>query len=161
MTARTVHRVIRLIAIFKLLKASALLLLAAGAFEAAREGVLARLIGWLGGLPLAEGHFGIHQVITAMTDITPGGAELIGAVALLYALLFAIEGLGLWFERVWAEYLTVIASASLVPFELWALLEHATVLRAVALLINVSIVFYLFKQARRPRIAARSTRSMA
>lgn len=160
MTTSSDHQVIRLIAIFKTCKAIALLLLAASAFEAARAGMLARVIAWLGGLPLAEGHVGIHRLISAMTDITPRGAELIGGVALVYALLFAVEGVGLWFEKTWAEYLTVLATASLVPFELWALLERATVLRGMAILINVLIVAYLLKLVRRPRIGVHSARSV-
>lgn len=151
MTSPTDHRVVRLIAIFKLLKAAALVLLAAGAFEAARVGVLAQLLAWLGSLPLTEAHAGIHRLLTDAGDVTPRGAEVIGAVALLYSGLFAVEGFGLWFEKSWAEYLTVIATASLVPFELWALLEHATVLRAFALLVNILIVVFLVRLVRRPR----------
>lgn len=161
MTNASDHGLIRLIALFKLGKAMALLLLAAAAFDAARAGVLVRVSAWLGGLPLAEAHAGIHQVMDAVTGLTPRGVELIGMVALLYASLFAIEGFGLWAERGWAENLTMVATASLVPFEAWALLEHATALRAGALLINVSIAIYIFRLVRRKRKAVRSTRSAA
>ena len=34
------------------------------------------------------------------------------------SLLLLVEGIGLWYRQVWAEWLTVIASASLIPFEI-------------------------------------------
>jgi uncharacterized membrane protein (DUF2068 family) len=145
------QRILRAIAIFKLCKCAALLLLAAGAFEIARVGVFDRVIAWLHHLPLAEGHFAIHRAVSALFDLTPRNVELIGLLAVAYALLFGTEGYGLWRERHWAEYLTVVATASLVPFELWALIEKMTVLRFGALAINVAIVVWLVLMLRRKR----------
>lgn len=153
MTDRSDHRILRAIACYKLAKATALLLVAAGALEAAREGVLAQLIEWLRHLPLAEGHFGIRQAVALLLDVTPRDVELVGVIAVLYACLFAVEGYGLWRERHWAEYLTVIATASLIPFELWALIDKATLLRAAALLVNGAIVILLVVLVSRQRRA--------
>ena len=44
---------------------------------------------------------------------------------LFYGSLFATEGIGVWLERRWTEYLTIIATGSLVPFELYELIRFA------------------------------------
>ncbi len=45
-------------------------------------------------------------------------------ITLTYAAVFAVEGTGLWMQRRWAEWLTVIITASLVPLELWELIHR-------------------------------------
>jgi uncharacterized membrane protein (DUF2068 family) len=76
-------------------------------------------------------------------------------VALFYAGLFATEGVGLWRERRWAEYLTVIATGSLIPFEIWEVAHRPTPIRFVTFFVNVAVVIYLIVRLRRPRGAAR------
>ena len=64
-------------------------------------------------------------------------------LALLYAVVETTEAIGLWKERRWAEYLTVVATAGFVPLEVHELLDRVTVLRVVALGINVALVVWL------------------
>ena len=64
--------------------------------------------------------------------------------------------IGLWLRKPWAEWLTVIAGGSLIPFELYQLLfghHHRTwaVLGATAL--NIAIVVYLVYRLRTGRHA--------
>jgi len=56
----------------------------------------------------------------------------------------------LWNGKRWAEYLTVVATASLIPFELWEIARHFTWLKVGALGVNVAIVCYLIYLLRRP-----------
>jgi uncharacterized membrane protein (DUF2068 family) len=67
----------------------------------------------------------------------------------VYAGLMTIEGVGLLLGKRWAEYFTVIVTASLVPFEVWEIVRHATVIRISALVINAAIVIYLIARLRR------------
>lgn len=53
------------------------------------------------------------------------------------------EAIGLWKERRWAEYLTVVATAGFVPLEVHELLDRVTVLRVLALAINIALVVWL------------------
>ena len=55
----------------------------------------------------------------------------------------------LWRGRRWAEYLTTLATASLIPLELWALFAEPTVLRGVAVLVNAGILVVLVVVLRR------------
>ena len=45
-------------------------------------------------------------------------------VTLTYAAVFAVEGVGLWMRRRWAEWLTTIITASLIPLEVWELIQQ-------------------------------------
>ena len=48
---------------------------------------------------------------------------LIGAGAIAYGLLEVVEGVGRWLRKRWAEWLTVIATSLLVPFEIYELIQ--------------------------------------
>jgi len=60
-----------------------------------------------------------------------------------YALLEGTEGVGLAMRRRWAEYLTVVATGLLIPYEVYELGRHATLFKVGALLLNVAVVAYL------------------
>ena len=64
-------------------------------------------------------------------------------LALAFGLVEAVEAVGLWLERRWAEYLTVVATAGLLPFELAELAKQVTPVRVGALVLNLAVVAYL------------------
>jgi uncharacterized membrane protein (DUF2068 family) len=70
----------------------------------------------------------------------------IGAIA--YALLEGTEGVGLAMRRRWAEYLTVIATGLLIPFEAYEVIHKVTPFRVGALLLNLAVVGYLAYRKR-------------
>jgi len=86
-----------------------------------------------------------------LSQLEPHNIMLIVAVAGAYATLYTVEGVGLWLRKRWAEYLTTIATASLIPFELWELTQGATPIKIGALLVNVAIVAYLVYVLRADR----------
>ncbi|HET9684154.1 MAG TPA: DUF2127 domain-containing protein, partial [Gemmatimonadaceae bacterium] len=75
---------------------------------------------------------------------------LVGLASICYGVLFAVEGTGLWLEKRWAEYLTIVATGSLIPFELYELVRSHTVVRVLALVLNVAGVIYLVYRLRHP-----------
>lgn len=141
--------VLRAIALFKLAKSALLVLVAASAFELTRDGVLDAFVARLRHLPLAEGHHALGALLAPLSSLTMGEVELAGLLASAYAVLFCVEGVGLWRGRRWAEYLTTLATASLIPLELWALFAEPTVLRGVAVLVNAGILVVLVVVLRR------------
>jgi len=65
-----------------------------------------------------------------------------------YAGLFLTEGTGLLFRQRWAEWLTIVATSSLMPIEAYELVEKFTAVRLFALLINAAVVLYLIYLVR-------------
>ncbi len=74
--------------------------------------------------------------------------HLLGAVLLAYGAVEGIEAVGLWYQRRWAEYLTFIVTTSLLPLEVYEILDHATPFKVVAFIINVVVVIYLLHAKR-------------
>jgi uncharacterized membrane protein (DUF2068 family) len=145
------HPALAWIAAFKLVKSLALLLLAGEMLHLLQAGALDRLVGRLAELPLAAGWRPLTHAIDWVADLSPHKILLAGVLACAYALLYAVEGVGLWMQKRWAEYLTTIATASLIPFEIWELTHGFSVLKVAALAVNVAIVIYLIHVLRADR----------
>jgi uncharacterized membrane protein (DUF2068 family) len=149
--SRSKHRALRIIAAYKLLKAIALLLVAFSAFGLVGQSHLQSLSDWIMGLPIHHGHGFLVRVIDKLFELGPRKFIAIGVAACVYAAVFMVEGWGLWREKRWAEYLTVVVTASLVPLEAWEIFRHLTWLKVLALVVNVAIVLYLIALLRHPR----------
>ncbi len=68
---------------------------------------------------------------------------VLGLTAVAYCVIEGVEAVGLWLERRWAEYLTAVATAGFLPFEVHELLDHVTALRLGAMVVNVAVLVYL------------------
>jgi len=68
--------------------------------------------------------------------------------AILYAALEATEGVGLAMRRRWAEYLTVIATGILIPYEAYEVVRRPTFFKVGALFLNLAVVGYLAYRKR-------------
>ena len=90
-----------------------------------------------------SGHSVLAGQLEKVLHLDQGGIAVVLAIVTLYAIVESTEAYGLWKERRWAEYLTVIATAGLLPLEIHELLDRVTILRVVGLVINVAIVAYL------------------
>ena len=73
---------------------------------------------------------------------------LLAIAAFAYAALEGTEGVGLAMRRRWAEYLTVIATGLLIPFEAYEVVHKVTLFRVGALLLNLAVVGYLSYRKR-------------
>lgn len=94
-----------------------------------------------------SGRGGSHSWLVRHLDDV-GGWEvstirLLLVVAVAYAVLEGVESWGLWHEKRWAEYLTVVATVGLLPFEVHELTERVTVLRLLALVVNLAVLVWL------------------
>jgi uncharacterized membrane protein (DUF2068 family) len=68
--------------------------------------------------------------------------------SMAYAVVEGVEAVGLWRERRWAEYLTAVATAGFLPFEIKVLIDKITVLRVSALVVNLAILIWLLWRKR-------------
>src|SRR6266567_1743306 len=97
-------------------------------------------------------HF-FRRIVTRLHRLRAHQLRIVGLAALGYGLLELSEGVGLWLDQIWAEYLTVIATSLLIPFELYELAARPSLWKAGGILVNVVIVIYLASALRR-RLAA-------
>ena len=70
-------------------------------------------------------------------------------VTFAYVALVLVEGTGLWLRKRWAEWLTVVATSLLIPFEVWKLVFHPNgrgLIVLAVLAVNLAIVVYLARQ---------------
>jgi uncharacterized membrane protein (DUF2068 family) len=72
----------------------------------------------------------------------------VAAGLVAYAVIELAEGVGLWYIKRWAEYLTVVATAGFLPLEVYEIVERVTWLRVGALVFNVAAVVYLLLAKR-------------
>ena len=91
----------------------------------------------------------LHRIVVYLHHLHASEVRVAAVVALGYGLLELVEGTGLWLDQLWAEYLTVVATSLLIPFELYELAHHPTALKAAGLAVNVLIVAYLVYLLRR------------
>jgi uncharacterized membrane protein (DUF2068 family) len=132
-----------LIALFRLTKALVLVAVALGALRLLDRDVAARVHAGLDAIPFVARHAALLAATSKVAGTSHKHLAIAASVALAYAALFAVEGVGLWRQRVWAEYLTIVATSSFIPFELYALTRRFTPIRLGALAVNVAIVTYL------------------
>jgi uncharacterized membrane protein (DUF2068 family) len=142
---------LRLIALFKLCKVTLLVAVGLGAFGLMQPKVAERAHAWATSLAMSYHSPLVHRAVALTSGLTPRRLEVLGIAAFLFAGLFATEGLGLWLGKRWAEYLTVIATLSLVPLEVFELLRHASLARFSALVLNLAVAAYLIYLLRRRR----------
>jgi uncharacterized membrane protein (DUF2068 family) len=93
-------------------------------------------------------HF-FHRIVTRLRELHAHQLRILGIAALGYGALELVEGVGLWLDQLWAEYLTVLATSLLIPFELYELIVRPSAWKALGILANVLIVAYLAWSLRR------------
>jgi uncharacterized membrane protein (DUF2068 family) len=91
----------------------------------------------------------LRRIVDHLHQLHASQLRLLALAALGYGGLELVEGVGLWFDQLWAEYLTVIATSLLLPWELYELVHKPTAWKAAGIAVNIAIVVYLAYLLRR------------
>jgi len=67
-----------------------------------------------------------------------------GIGAGVYALLTAIEAIGLWYEKRWAHVLVLVLVGLSIPPEIYELIHGVTIIKAIVFVVNIVVFWYLF-----------------
>jgi uncharacterized membrane protein (DUF2068 family) len=138
---------IRLIALFKLVKAAMLIALGLGALSMRHDH------SWLGTWiqALAADPHGeyVTRALARVAALDAHVLKQIGVGSLIYACVFLTEGIGLMLRRMWAEVLTVIITTSFIPLEIYELVRNQSWAKAAVIGVNVLIVLYLLRRLKR------------
>jgi uncharacterized membrane protein (DUF2068 family) len=148
---------LRLIAIFKLLKALSLIAVGLGAIHLFHDnnaaGTIIRLadkIGFNPGAPYLD------HALAKIASLPPKDFKELGIGSFVYGALFLTEGIGLWLAKRWAEWFTALITSSLVPLEVFEICRHPTTTKVLVLVLNIAIVAYLVVRIRREGRPSRS-----
>ncbi|HEX3627748.1 MAG TPA: DUF2127 domain-containing protein [Verrucomicrobiae bacterium] len=157
------------IAICKIAKGAALLLLAAGIYSMAGRDLqddFDHFIEWVHFDP--ENRF-FHNVSDFLSTVTPGNVRATALAFSLYGCFLSAGGVGLALRARWAIWLTICESAFFIPIEVFELTNRRTprldpsdepqphshlfhnprIGLLVVLILNILIVLYLYKNRQR------------
>jgi uncharacterized membrane protein (DUF2068 family) len=139
--------VIRLIALFKLVKAAMLIALGAGALSMRHDH--SSIGTWIHALAADPHGTYVAELIARISSLDAHHLVEIGVGSLVYAGVFLVEGAGLLLRKIWAEVLTVIITTSFIPLEVYELVKHESWAKAAVIVVNVLVVLYLLRRLRR------------
>lgn len=144
-------RLLRIIAVFKFIKAALLAATGIGALRLVKYDVFEYATYLVGKYHLNPGNRFIAHVLARTTDVTPKRLHELGIIAFIYSALFLAEGIGLWSLKRWGEWVTIVITSSLLPFEIYEVWHRFTLPKTAVLLINVAVVWYLAMRLRREK----------
>ena len=135
--------ILAVIGVFKLVKTAVLLTLGVWALAGGHEDVvhvLAHFARWTGAF---SGRELVQRALARLLALNDHTIHRLGVASLVYAAMFAVEGVGLLAKRTWAEWLTVGVTGSFIPLEVYELWHRPGPAKAAALVLNLVIVGYL------------------
>jgi uncharacterized membrane protein (DUF2068 family) len=128
-----------------------------GLFRLFEGDTAAALETWIRRFRLDPDNRMLHMVVSRIVNIEPDHRRLIEAGTFFYGTLHLVEGFGLVRGKNWGAFLTIIATGSLIPLELYEIARKPTAVRIVVLIVNAAFVAYLIRyEAGRRREAQRS-----
>jgi len=140
-----------LIATGKAFNGMLLLAVACGALGLLNHDVQQEAEHWINYLRVDPDNRYVAAFLGKLGLVKDGDLKTLGSLAATYAVLFLVEGAGLFLRKRWAEYLTVIATASLIPLELYEIVRKCNLPKVLLLIVNVAILVYLVIRLRRER----------
>jgi len=95
-------------------------------------------------LPLTSDLF--DRAVSAAWNLTVARQTALAVTAFAYAALMGAEGLALHWRKPWARWFTIVATASLLPVEVYEIVRAVHVVRILVLLANLAVVVYLWRR---------------
>jgi len=146
-------RVLWLIAAFKLFKGVLLLAVGIGALKLLHKDVAEQVARGLDVLQVDPGNRYIHRLLEKLAFLDSRKLKELSVGTFFYSALMLTEGVGLSLGQGWAKYFTIIATSSLIPLELYELVNRVSLAKEIVLLINIAVVVYLVLDVRQDRKA--------
>ena len=156
-------RYLKLIAVFKMLKGALLFLLGFSVlFLNSRPGWLDQISDWSEDQLLLHHSKPVIFLLNKIQELSSGaGLRATGILALFYCGVLFTEGIGVYMQKRWAEWLMICATAALIPLEIrhiwhrWYV-HGPIVVPILILLVNCFIVWFLYRVLKRDDMELRS-----
>jgi uncharacterized membrane protein (DUF2068 family) len=142
---------LRVIALFKFMKALLLILTGYGVHRLLDPDLSEKIRVWSATLTDRVDQRLILRALAWVEGLGSDKLHLVLAVTLISTAVVLTEGVGLWMRQRWAEWITVVATTSFIPFELWELFTRPPGRRltvALTLVLNLLIAAYLANRLR-------------
>ena len=154
-------RYLKLIGLFKIGKGALLLLVGVSLlFLNARTRWMDALSNWTADEILLEHSrtvaYSLHKLQAVLAD---GALRATGFLALFYAGVLFTEGIGVYLQQRWAEFLMIFATAALIPIEVHHIWHRPGLLGALILMANCFIVWFLYWVLKRDKPQAHIARA--
>jgi uncharacterized membrane protein (DUF2068 family) len=146
-------KVVRLIALFKLLKGVLLIALGVAALKLLHADLASLVEGWARMLGVDQNSRFVGRALSTAAALTPNRVRDLILGSFLYGGLFLTEGVGLWLLKRWAMWFTVSITSSFLPLEVYELVRHPSAGKVVVLAINLVLAGYLIRRIRDGRSA--------
>ncbi len=152
-------RYLKLIAIFKIFKGVLLFLLGFSLlFLNGRPAWLDQISDWADDqLLLAHSKYVIFLLNKLQEALAGGALRATGILALFYCAVLFTEGIGVYMQKRWAEFLMIFATGALIPLEIrhvWhrAIFHRPVLAPLILLLANCFVVWFLYMVLRRDKV---------
>jgi uncharacterized membrane protein (DUF2068 family) len=136
------------LAFFKWFKGFVLLLVGVGFLKLLHHDVETYVQNLLNEFRVDPDNRYLGALLTKLNLLDDKKIKALSGLTFAYSALFLVEGTGLFFEKRWAEYLTIVATVSFIPVEIYELLKTPSLLKCAALVINVAIAVFLVVKVR-------------
>jgi uncharacterized membrane protein (DUF2068 family) len=150
-SGHTKSRGLMAIAALKFVNGFGLLALGLGALHFLRGDLPKEIAHWMELLRADPHNHYLIWLLQKLSNVDEHRLRQLSVGTFFYSALFLSEGTGLALGKRWAEYLTIITTASLMPLEVYEIYVHPTWPRVVVLIVNIVVVVYLILELRRTK----------
>jgi uncharacterized membrane protein (DUF2068 family) len=145
-------RYLKLIALFKIGKGLLLLILGISIlFLNSRAVWMDNLSDWVADEILLKHSKVVHYLLNRLQALLAGGGifRATAFLSLFYSAVLFTEGIGVYLQKRWAEFLMVFATAALIPVELRHIFHRPSIAAGIILAANCFIVWFLYRVLKR------------
>ncbi len=154
-------RYLKLIALFKIAKGGLLLILGFSLlFLNSRTRWLDAIGNWAADEILLEHSRAVLYLLNKLQAVLAGGAlRATSFLALFYSAVLMTEGIGVYLQQRWAEFLMIFATAAFIPIEARHIWHRPSLPSVLILLANGFIVWFLYSVLKRDKMNHQLDRS--
>ncbi|PMB43288.1 hypothetical protein CEN41_13270 [Fischerella thermalis CCMEE 5330] len=87
----------------------------------------------------------IEWLLEKIVNIKPQTLKFSGIATAIYAVVTAIEAIGLWYEKTWAKILVIGLVGISIPPEIYELIKGVTIFKFLVFMVNLAVLSYLVK----------------
>ncbi len=87
----------------------------------------------------------IDWLVEKILNLDPKKLVFSGVATGIYAVVTAIEAVGLWYEKRWAHILVLVLVGISIPPEIYELIRGLSVIKVVVFIVNIAVFWYLFR----------------